>query len=109
MYSHEDRIRTVLLYLKLGKCIRATIRQLGYPTKNSLLSRHRENAECRTEAAIQAGARAWPRVGGLTCLGPRQLRARLRTGSIVYQHTRHAERKPSLAFGRSRLRQDDLD
>src|SRR5437868_7970321 len=42
MYSYEDRLRAVRLYLKLGKRIRATIRQLGYPTKNSLKSWHRE-------------------------------------------------------------------
>ena len=36
MYSYEDRIRAVELYIKLGKRVRATIRQLGYPTKNAL-------------------------------------------------------------------------
>jgi transposase-like protein len=36
MYSYEDCVRAVDLYLKLGKRIKATIRQLGYPTKNSL-------------------------------------------------------------------------
>ena len=36
MYSYEDRIRAVELYIKLGKRLRPTIRQLGYPTKNSL-------------------------------------------------------------------------
>jgi len=36
MYSYEDRVRAVELYLKLGKRIKATIHQLGYPTKNSL-------------------------------------------------------------------------
>ncbi len=36
MYSYEDRVRAVKLYLKLGKRIKATIRQLGYPTKKSL-------------------------------------------------------------------------
>lgn len=36
MYSYEDRIRAVKLYIKLGKRTGATIRQLGYPTKNSL-------------------------------------------------------------------------
>src|SRR5690242_16594804 len=46
MYSYEDRIRAVRLYLKLGKRIRATIRQLGYPTKNSLISWHREYERC---------------------------------------------------------------
>lgn len=29
MYSYEDRIRAVKLYIKLGKRLRATIRQLG--------------------------------------------------------------------------------
>ncbi|NVM92805.1 transposase-like protein [Variovorax sp. SG517] len=36
MYSYEDRIRAVELYIKPGKRVRPTIRQLGYPTKNSL-------------------------------------------------------------------------
>ena len=36
MYSYEDRIRAVELYIKLGKRARATIRQLDYPTKNAL-------------------------------------------------------------------------
>jgi transposase-like protein len=36
MYSYQDRIRAVELYIKLGKRVRATIRQLGYPTKNAL-------------------------------------------------------------------------
>ncbi|MBA4143363.1 MAG: transposase, partial [Nitrosospira sp.] len=42
MYSYEDRIRAVKLYIKLGERIAATIRQLGYPTKNALKSWHRE-------------------------------------------------------------------
>lgn len=36
MYSYEDRIRAVKLYIKLGKRTGPTIRKLGYPTKNSL-------------------------------------------------------------------------
>lgn len=36
MYSYEDRIHAVILYIKLGKRVTATIQQLGYPTKNSL-------------------------------------------------------------------------
>lgn len=36
MYSYEDRIRAVELYIKLGKRVRPIILQLGYPTKNSL-------------------------------------------------------------------------
>ena len=42
MYSYEDRLRAVGLYIKLGKRVRAAIRQLGYPTKNALKSWHRE-------------------------------------------------------------------
>ncbi|SAL66709.1 integrase catalytic region [Caballeronia humi] len=36
MYSYEDRIRAVKFYLKLGKRLTATVRQLGYPTTKSL-------------------------------------------------------------------------
>lgn len=42
MYSYQDRIRAVELYIKLGKRVRPTIRQLGYPTKNALKGWHRE-------------------------------------------------------------------
>lgn len=42
MYSYDDRLRAVRLYIKLGKRVRLTIRQLGYPTKNALKSWHRE-------------------------------------------------------------------
>jgi len=36
MYSYDDRLRAVQLYIKLGKRVGLTIRQLGYPTKNAL-------------------------------------------------------------------------
>jgi putative transposase len=42
MYSYEERMRAVELYIKLGKRVRATIRELGYPTKNALKGWHRE-------------------------------------------------------------------
>ena len=42
MYSYEDRIRAVELYIKLGKRVRATIRQLGYPTNKALVGWYRE-------------------------------------------------------------------
>ena len=42
MYSYEDRIRAVKLYIKLNKRITATIIQLGYPTKNALKTWYRE-------------------------------------------------------------------
>ena len=45
MYSYEDRIRAVRLYIKLGKRTAATIRQLGYPTKNSLKGWHQEHEQ----------------------------------------------------------------
>ena len=51
MYSHEDRIRAVRLYIKLNKRITATIVQLGYPTKNALKAWYREY-EQRQEVSI---------------------------------------------------------
>ena len=37
MYSYSERIRAVQRYITLGRRLDATIRQLGYPTKNSLI------------------------------------------------------------------------
>ncbi|OXJ20153.1 hypothetical protein CFB39_09405 [Burkholderia sp. AU6039] len=34
MYSYEERIRAVKLYLKLGKRLTATVRQLGYQPRH---------------------------------------------------------------------------
>jgi len=45
MYTYDERLRAVELYLKLGKRSRATILQLGYPTKNSLRYWHQEFLE----------------------------------------------------------------
>lgn len=42
MYSYAERMKAVQLYIKLGKRVGATIRQLGYPTKNSLKDWYRE-------------------------------------------------------------------
>ncbi|UOA33893.1 hypothetical protein DSM110093_03728 (plasmid) [Sulfitobacter sp. DSM 110093] len=46
MYSYEERLRAVKLYIKLGKrvqaTIRDTIRELGYPTKNALRGWHQK-------------------------------------------------------------------
>ena len=42
MYSFEERMRAVELYIKLGKRLGATIRELGYPTKNALKGWFRE-------------------------------------------------------------------
>ena len=53
MYSYEDRIRAVHLYISLGKRGAATVRQLGYPTTKALtiacgsevIARHRRSYE----------------------------------------------------------------
>jgi putative transposase len=45
MYSYEDRIRAVRLYIELGKRAGATIAQLGYPTKNALKSWHQKHEQ----------------------------------------------------------------
>ncbi len=37
MYSYEERLRAVQLYIKLGKRIGLTIRQLGYPLSDAAL------------------------------------------------------------------------
>ncbi|QKJ68273.1 IS3 family transposase (plasmid) [Deefgea piscis] len=42
MYSYEDRLRAVQLYIQLGKRVGPTLRQLGYPTKNALKGWYRE-------------------------------------------------------------------
>lgn len=42
MYSYADRMRAVQIYINLGKRVGPTIRQLGYPTKNSLKHWYRE-------------------------------------------------------------------
>ena len=47
MFSYAERIRAVKLYIKLGKRLNATIRQLGYPTKNSLIGWYREYEQSR--------------------------------------------------------------
>jgi putative transposase len=57
MYSYADRLRAVELYIRLGKRLKATIRQLGYPTKNALRGWYREYIENR-DLRVQAVARA---------------------------------------------------
>jgi DNA modification methylase len=42
MHSYEDRMRAVTLYIKLGKRVQATIRELGYPSKNTLRGWYRK-------------------------------------------------------------------
>jgi putative transposase len=42
LYKYEDRIRAIELYIRLGKRVRPTIHQLGYPTKNASKGWYRE-------------------------------------------------------------------
>lgn len=51
MFSYEDWLQAAKLYIKLGKRIGLTIRQLGYPTKNSLRSGYREYERCQDLSA----------------------------------------------------------
>ena len=48
MYSYEERLRAVKLYIKLGKRVLATIRESGYPTKNALKGGTENTNVCRT-------------------------------------------------------------
>ncbi|SCY92853.1 hypothetical protein SAMN03159288_05301 [Rhizobium sp. NFACC06-2] len=57
MYSYADRVRAVELYIGLGKRLNATIRQLGYPTKNALRGWYREYVK-NLDLRVQAVARA---------------------------------------------------
>ena len=64
MYSYEDRIRAVELYIKLGKRVRPTIRQLGYPTKNSLKGWFREyeqRLDCQPATQVENPSSHRPR------------------------------------------------
>jgi transposase-like protein len=54
MYSYADRLRAVELYIRLGKRLNATIRQLGYPTKNALKGWYREHLDLRTQPVARA-------------------------------------------------------
>lgn len=57
MYSYADRLRAVELYIRLGKRLNATIRQLGYPTKNALRGWYREylqHLDLRTQPVARA-------------------------------------------------------
>lgn len=58
MHSYEDRIRAVELYITLGKRVRPTVRQLGYPTKNALKGWCREYEQRLDLAVVYAGREA---------------------------------------------------
>lgn len=57
MYSYPERSREVEFYIKLGKRIKTTIRQLGYPTKNALKAWCREYEQAR-DLRVRWAARA---------------------------------------------------
>lgn len=74
MYSYEDRIRAVELYIKLGKRVRPAIRQLGYPTKNSLKGWFREYPQCLDLPVGYAGRGAkFPQVQKVAASGTTSL------------------------------------
>ena len=52
MYSYEDRIRVVELYIKLDKHVRPTIRQLGYPPRVVNLQRRCYHSCSRTRLLV---------------------------------------------------------
>lgn len=113
MYSYEDRLRAVRLYLKLGKRIRATIRQLGYcrrqwqyliryvddgrlPIDNNVIERDiRPFAISRSFCPYRAGSRS-----------PLSLASAVRT-SRQGQRRRTSWRKPSHPRGDGRCRSQD--
>jgi len=45
MYSYEDRIKAVKLYIKYDLCAADTIRELGYPNRNMLIRWYKEYQE----------------------------------------------------------------
>ena len=59
MYSYADRMWAVQLYIKLGKRLGATIRELGYPTKNALKDWYREYERHHDLAAGYVRTKPW--------------------------------------------------
>jgi len=45
MYSYEDRIKAVKLYIKYDQCSADTIRELGYPSRSMLVRWYKEYEE----------------------------------------------------------------
>ncbi len=65
MYSYEDRVRAVQLYIKYGRSAAATTRELGYPSRKSVglraMPRYSETScqqcsECAVVASVEAGS-----------------------------------------------------
>ena len=42
MYSYEDRMRAIALYVRYGQASATTIRELGYPSRKALYRWYRE-------------------------------------------------------------------
>jgi transposase-like protein len=45
MYSYEDRIKAVELYIKYDLCAADTVRELGYPNRKMLVRWYKEYQE----------------------------------------------------------------
>lgn len=54
MYSYEDRIRAVTLYIKLGKRTGAAIRQLGFPTNQFPRAQDGDKLALKLEVEVEA-------------------------------------------------------
>lgn len=73
MFSYEDRLRAVQLYIKLGKRVGLTIRQPGFPTKNTLMpwyQKYEQGLGLATRlwfptTAVRSKAAGASRVGGI--------------------------------------------
>ena len=46
MYSYEDRMKAVQLYIQYDQNAAAVIRELGYPNRHSLVSWYKEYPLC---------------------------------------------------------------
>jgi transposase-like protein len=68
MYSYEDRLRAVQLYIKLGKRVGLTIRQLGYPAEERAQElAPRVRAALRLAGRLRAPAEAFAGAEGAGC------------------------------------------
>jgi len=45
MYSYEERMKAVKLYVKYDLCAADTVRELGYPNRKMLVRRYKEYKE----------------------------------------------------------------
>ena len=52
MYSYEERMKAVKLYIKYDLCAADTIRELGYPSRKMLVRWYKEYQECFWQSKI---------------------------------------------------------